>query len=90
MASISPNEKSKSNSTKTKERVFLTEEEKNVLQSLLQEWVSKPDKKSRDAYLASEVLPKIQQLNPDKYGAEVVSRSKEHKVLWERRAQVSS
>jgi hypothetical protein len=77
------------NPTKTKERVFLTEEEKKILQSHLQEWDSKPDKTSRDAYLSSVVLPLIQQLHPDKYGPEVVSRNKEQKVLWERRAQVS-
>jgi len=83
-----PNSKSTSKKTKTKERVYLTDEEKKVLQSQLDEWDSKPDKTSRDAFLFSEVLPKIQQLNPDKYGPDIVSRNKEQKLLWERRAEV--
>lgn len=79
----------KSTKTKTKERVYLTEEEKKILQSHLNEWDSKADKTSRDAFLSSEILPKIQQLDPEKYGPDVVSRNKEHKLLWERRAEVS-
>lgn len=84
------NGKAKSTSKKTKDRVYLTEEEKKVLQAHLDDWDSKPDKTSREAFLCSEVLPKIQQLNPDKYGPDVVSRNKEHKILWERRAEGST
>jgi hypothetical protein len=83
-----PNSKNKSGNSKTKERVYLTEEEKKVLQCQLDDWDSKPDKTSRDAFLASDVLPKIQQLNPEKYGPDIVSRNKEQKLLWERRAEV--
>ena len=83
------NGKNKSTNSKTKERVYLTEEEKKVLQLHLEEWDSKPDKTSRDAFLVSEVLSKIQQLNPNKYGPDIVSRNKELKLLWERRAEVS-
>lgn len=79
----------KSSKAKTKERVYLNEEEKKILQSKLDEWDSKPDKNSRDSFLISEILPKIQQLDPQRYGPDVVSRNKEQKILWERRAEVS-
>ena len=67
----------------------MTEEETKLLQSVLEEWFSQPDKRSRDAFVSSEVLPKIQQLDPNKYGSEAISRSKEVKILWEKRVQVS-
>jgi len=68
---------------KAKQRVYLNDEEKKVLESLLGEWNSKPDKKTHDSFISSEVLPKIQQLNP-----EVISRDKEAKMVWEDRVQV--
>jgi hypothetical protein len=73
---------------KTKERTYLTEEEKKVLFPLLEEWNSKPDKKSRDAFVSSEALPKIQKLDPSRYGPEIISKDKASKELWERRIQV--
>ena len=88
MASTSTAPK-KSVQKRTKERTYLTEEETKLLQSVLEEWFSQPDKRSRDAFVSSEVLPKIQQLDPNKYGSEAISRSKEVKILWEKRVQVS-
>jgi hypothetical protein len=73
----------------TRERVYLTDEEKKVLAGLLNEWNEKPDKKSRDAFVSSEALPKIQQLNISKYGSDIISKDKAAKMLWECRIQVS-
>ena len=73
---------------KAKQRVYLNDEEKKVLESLLGEWNSKPDKKTHDSFISSEVLPKIQQLNMLRYGPEVISRDKEAKMVWEDRVQV--
>jgi hypothetical protein len=72
----------------TKQRVYLAEEEKNILASLLDEWNNKPNKKIRDAFIMSEALPKIQALNPSQYGAEIISKDKAAKSMWERRVQV--
>lgn len=71
-----------------KDRIFLTDEERTILRSLLPEWNGKGNKKSRDAFVSSEAIPQIQQLNLDQYGPEVVSRDKPAKVLWEKRMQV--
>jgi hypothetical protein len=73
---------------KAKQRVYLNDEEKKVLASLLDEWNGKPDKKTCDSFISSEVLPKIQQLNMLRYGPEVISRDKEAKMVWEGRVQV--
>ena len=70
-------------------RVYLTDEEKEVLKANLDEWNEKPDKKSRDAFLASEILPNIQALNMEKYGPASISKDKEAKLLWEARIKVS-
>jgi hypothetical protein len=74
---------------KTKERTYLNNEEKAILEASKAVWAGKNDKQSRDAYISSEVLPKIQQLNPDRYGADVISKDKASKELWEKRIQVS-
>jgi hypothetical protein len=73
---------------KTKGRVYLSEEEKKILASLLEEWNGKPDKKSRDSFISAEALPKIQQLNLSTFGPEIISKDKEAKITWERRVQV--
>jgi len=73
---------------KAKQRIYLSEEEKKVLASLLNEWNSQLDKKSRDSFITSEALPKIQAMNMSKYGPEVISRDKEAKKVWEERVQV--
>jgi hypothetical protein len=69
-------------------RIYLSEEEKTILGGLLADWVARPDKKSRDAFISSEVVPLIQQLNMDEYGPEHISKDKVAKELWERRIQV--
>jgi len=76
--------------TTVKERIYLTEEERQILQSLLEEWNGKQGKKARDAFVASEAIPKVQQLNLEKFGPEVISKDKAANVLWERRIQVST
>jgi hypothetical protein len=73
---------------KSNNRTYLTEEERNVLSALLEEWTSKPDKKARDAFVSAEALPKIQDLNMAKFGPEIISTDKVAKVLWEQRVQV--
>jgi len=42
---------------KLKDRVYLTEEEKAILKDHVSEWNQKPDKMTRQAYVASEILP---------------------------------
>jgi hypothetical protein len=74
---------------KTKQRVYLSEEEKKVLGQLLGEWAGKNGKKERDAFVSSEAIPKIQQLNPTQFGPEIISQDKAAKMLWERRIEVS-
>lgn len=73
---------------KAKERVYLREEEKDILAGLLDRWNTQPDKKSRDAFVSAEALPKVQQLNMEKFGPEIIARDKEAKIMWERRCQV--
>lgn len=73
---------------KVKERVFLSDEEKKILASLLDEWNGKPDKKTRDAFVSAEALPKIQELNLEKYGPNVISTDKGAKEGWEKRVKV--
>jgi hypothetical protein len=74
---------------KTKDRTYLTEDEKNVLGPLLEDWNGKPNKKARDAFISAEAIPKIQQLNLSKFGPDVISKDKAARALWERRIQVS-
>jgi len=71
------------------ERIYLREEERSFLQSVLQEWTNQPDKKARDAFVSGSVLPTIQQLNAQEYGPEIISINKVAKVQWERRTAVS-
>jgi hypothetical protein len=71
-----------------KERIYLTEEEKNILAGLLDEWNNKPDKKARDGFIALEALPRIQALDLGSYGPEIVSTDKGAKTKWEKRVQV--
>jgi len=73
---------------KTTVRVFLNDEEKKVLAGLLEEWNSKPDKKTRDAFISGEALPRIQQLNLSKFGPDIISRDKAAKLLWDSRVKV--
>src|SRR3977135_4375612 len=82
------NPKTMPSNKQKKDRIFLTDEERTILRSLLPEWNGKGDRKSRDAFVASEAIPQIQRLNLDQYGPEVVSRDKPAKVLWEKRMQV--
>ena len=74
----------------SKNRTYLTVEEKTILESLLKEWSTKADKKERDAFVSAEVLPKIQQLNVKEFGPEVISTDKVAKVKWEQRVAVSA
>lgn len=55
---------------------------------LLEEWNSKPDKKARDAFISSEALPRIQDLDLSQYGPEIISTDKGAKMKWEKRVQV--
>jgi len=73
---------------KNAERVYLNDEEKKILAGLIDEWNGKGDKKSRDAFVAGEALPKIQELNVEKFGPTIISKDKAAKLLWERRVQV--
>ena len=73
----------------SREKCYLLPEEKDILRQMLDEWYSKPDKKTRDTYVTAQVLPKLQALNMDKYGPDVIEKDKEAKILWERRIQVS-
>ena len=75
---------------KSKDQVYLTEEEKTILKEHLSEWTSQMDKPHKEAYLVSDILPKIQALNRDKFGEEKISIDKDAKTLWERRIKVSS
>ena len=74
---------------KVKQRTYLTDEKRKVLDGLLDEWGRKADKRSRDAFISYEALPKIQQLNLSKYGLDIISKDKAAKELWDRRAEVS-
>lgn len=69
-------------------RVYLRDEEKNVLAGSLQEWNSKPNKKERDAYISGTVLPMIQELNLSECGPNVISINKTARLSWEGRVQV--
>jgi hypothetical protein len=73
---------------KSSGRVYLNDEEKKVLTGLLDEWNSNPNKKTRDAFVSAEALPKIQQLDLSRFGPDVISRNKAAKVLWDSRVQV--
>lgn len=73
----------------SKNRIYLTGEEKNILQSLLKEWSAKADKKKRDTFVSAEAVPKIQQLNLKEYGPDIISKDKVARVKWEQRVAVS-
>ena len=75
--------------SKKNDRIYLREEETKVLQSLLQEWSDKTDKKNRDAFVSGTALPKIQDQNAKEYGPEGISTNKVAKVQWEKRVTVS-
>jgi hypothetical protein len=79
------NKKSKK---KSKDRVYLTEEEKAILREHVAEWNQKPDKMTRHAYIASEILPKIQELDSEKFGPDRLAWDKEAKALFDRRIKV--
>jgi hypothetical protein len=81
----------KKNGSKRKntERTYLEQEEIQFLQDSLEEWNGKSDKKARDAFVVATVLPKIQQMNLEKFGPENLSKDKSAKLLWERRIMVS-
>ena len=74
---------------KKTERIYLREDETTVLQSLLQEWSDKPDKKTRDAFVSGTAIPRIQAVNGKDYGPEAISTNKVAKVQWEKRVSVS-
>ena len=78
-----------SDSKNKKGRIYLTKPEKDVLEELLPTWTEKENKRSRDAFLTSTVLPKIQHLNLAHYGPDIISRDKEAKKSWEKRIQAS-
>ena len=73
---------------KTPGRIYLTEEETKVLESFLGEWSEKPDKRSCNAFVVTEVLPKVQSLDLDRFGPDIISRDKQAKQLWESRIKV--
>ena len=73
---------------KSKDKTYLTNEELKLLDSHLVEWSSKPDKKSRDAYVTTEVFPSIQKMNMEKFGPDILSNNKVAKLLWEKRMKV--
>jgi hypothetical protein len=71
-------------------RIYLKEDETRILETYLGEWNEKPDKRSRDAYVVSDVLPKVQALDLERFGPELLSKDKQAKQLWENRVKVSS
>jgi len=71
-----------------KGRCYLTQEEKDVLRQMLPVWSNMTDKKSREAYILTTVATKIQQMNLQQFGLEVISRDKKAKTLWDKRLQV--
>jgi hypothetical protein len=75
--------------TKKTDRIYLRDDETKVLQSFLQEWSAKSDKKTRDAFVSGTAVPKIQGLNLKEYGPDVISTNKVAKVRWEKRVTVS-
>lgn len=79
-----PEKRSKSK----KGRCYLTQEEREVLRQMLPVWSNMTDKKSRQAYILTTVASKIQQLNLQQFGPEIIARDKEAKTLWEKRLQV--
>ena len=81
-------DKSKVSRSKS-EKTYLTEEEIKVLEEHLTEWNEKPDKKSREAFVVSVILPLVQQVQLEKFGPEKISKDKEAKTLWEKRIKVS-
>ena len=74
---------------KETERIYLREEERSFLQSLLQEWTGQPDKKARDAFVSGSVLPRIQEMNEKEFGPDIISANQVAKVQWEKRTNVS-
>ena len=74
---------------KSKDRIYLRQDETDLLQSLLQEWYDKGDKTACDAFVTATILPQIQNLNQKDYGPDVISLNKSAKVGWEARISVS-
>ena len=70
-----------------KTRIYLTNAEKDILLEYMPTWSQKEDKRSREAYILSTVIPRIQELNQQQFGVEIISRDKEAKKLWERRIE---
>ena len=56
---------------KESERIYLREEERSFLQSMLQERTDQLDKKSWNAFVSGSVLPRIQELNGQEYGPDI-------------------
>jgi len=72
-----------------RERCYLHEAETNVLRELQRDWIKLPDKRCRDSFVNATVLPKIQEMNKEKFSAEKISRCKDTKKLWDTRVKVS-
>jgi len=81
-------DKKKISNKKAGERTYLDSEEIRILEELLEEWNGQPDKKSREAFVVASILPKVQQINLEKFGPDNLSKDKSAKVLWERRITV--
>ena len=75
--------------SKKTNRIYLRDEETGILQSHLQEWSDKPNKRLRDAFVSGTVVAEIQAVNGKDYGSEVISKNKAAKAEWEKRVSVS-
>ena len=75
--------------TKKTDRIYLREEETEILQSLLQQWSEKSGKKTRDAFVSGTAVPQIQAVNLKEHGPDIISTNKVAKVQWEKRVSVS-
>jgi hypothetical protein len=75
--------------SKQNDRTYLRQEERTILQTMLQEWTEQPDKKAKDAFVSGSVVPKIQELNANEYGQDIISINKVARVQWEKRVSVS-
>jgi len=75
--------------SKKNDQIYLNEKERSLLQSLLQDWSGMPNKKTCDTFVSGTVLPKIQELNLQDYGSDVIATNKVAKAQWEKRISVS-
>jgi hypothetical protein len=75
--------------TKKTDRIYLRQEETEILQSLLQQWSEKSGKKSKDAFVSGTAVPQIQAVNLKEHGPDIISTNKVAKVQWEKRVSVS-